>query len=94
MKLSERKRHIRILRTAAERIEVGASNYCCDAIVKEDTRDIFTQLFKADAEILHPDCKDAFVEESSEKYFMTKVRARRILLLLWCAEMVRIGFFK
>lgn len=92
---TSRKSIIAELERAAERIETEKNNYCCVAIKDYEVRKIFRDLFEKDARSLAGHNSMVWVEVLDRCCSETAShRNLRILLLLWCAEMVRTGEIK
>lgn len=82
------------LYNAAERIEIMEQIYCCSSIYDEAARILFLEIFRSDAMELHNrGDRTPWFHETGETTGMSEVRSRRVLGLLWAAEMVLQGIF-
>lgn len=96
MTTKERKEIVKELHAAAERIETLQTRYCCSAIggvSRYKVRMLFSDMFENDARRFPKHNNEAWFEAHDEAYNHEEVRARRVFGLLWCAELVRDGFF-
>lgn len=99
MTKSERKAIGKVLRRAAERIANKEERLCCTTLVRIEgssakepsARTLFNKLYKQSAKRFKAHNHDYWFREREEDIFCPKVRLRRSIGLLLCAEVVEDG---
>lgn len=100
MTKAERKGVVKVFYDAAELIEIGEKDYCCNAIKTTGSRysdsagSYFNDLFRNRSWALDGDSLYLWTEEIPENPHIPEVRSRRVMLFLWAALMVETGEYE